>query len=131
MATQATYNFSDKAILITGGAGDIGRATAQRFAANGAGVVLVDLNEVKLADVAQELKSFDVPVVTLRCDVTSSSDVAHTFTEAAAQLKPGDRQIDYVFNNAGYQEVFATTDEYPEDDFQKVIEINVLGFFTY
>jgi 2-dehydro-3-deoxy-L-rhamnonate dehydrogenase (NAD+) len=129
MTTQATYDFAGKAILITGGAGDIGRATAYRFAANGAGVVLVDLNQAKLADAAQELANFAVPVVTLRCDVTSSSDVNQAFAEAAAQLKQGDRQINYVFNNAGYQGVFAPTDEYPEDDFQKVMEINVLGVF--
>lgn len=37
--------------------------------------------------------------------------------------------LDYVFNNAGYQGVFARTDEYPEEDFQKVIDINVVGVF--
>lgn len=129
MTAQATYDFADKAILITGGAGDIGRATAHRFAANGAAVVLVDLNQAKLAEAAQELTSFNIPVVALCCDVTSSSDVNQAFAEATAQLKQGDRQINYVFNNAGYQGVFATTDEYPEDDFQKVMKINVLGVF--
>jgi 2-dehydro-3-deoxy-L-rhamnonate dehydrogenase (NAD+) len=129
MTAQATYDFAGKAILITGAAGDIGRATAHRFAANGAGVVLVDLNEAKMADVARELAGFNVPVVTLLCDVTQYDDVSQTFNQAAAQLRSTHHQINYVFNNAGYQGVFAKTDNYPETDFQKVMNINVLGVF--
>jgi 2-dehydro-3-deoxy-L-rhamnonate dehydrogenase (NAD+) len=129
MTVQATYNFAGKAILITGGGGDIGRATAHRFASNGAGVVLMDLDEAKMADVARELESFNVPVITLVCNVTKSDEVAQTFAEAATQLKQTNLQIDYVFNNAGYQGVFAKTDDYPEADFQKVIDINIIGVF--
>lgn len=125
MIAKATYQFEGKTILITGGAGDIGKATAQRFAANGAGVVLLDLNEAKMADVAQELQAYNVPVGTFRCDVTASDDVKSAFASAFEQFG----RIDYVFNNAGYQGVFAKTDEYPSDDFQKVIDINVVGVF--
>ena len=124
MTAKATYQFAGKTILITGGAGDIGKATAHRFAANGAGIALLDLNEPKMANVAEELKSYNVPVSTFCCDVTAS-DVGKAFTDAVKQLE----RIDYVFNNAGYQGVFAKTDEYPEDDFQKVININVVGVF--
>jgi 2-dehydro-3-deoxy-L-rhamnonate dehydrogenase (NAD+) len=125
MTAKASYQFADKTILITGGAGDIGKATAHRFAADGANVVLLDLNESKMADVAGELKQYNVSVGTFHCDVTAAEDVAKAFTNAVKQLG----RIDYVFNNAGYQGVFAKTDEYPEDDFQKVIDINVVGVF--
>jgi NAD(P)-dependent dehydrogenase (short-subunit alcohol dehydrogenase family) len=56
MTGRASYDFVGKTILITGGAGDIGRATAQRFAGDGAGVVILDLNEAKMAEVAHELE---------------------------------------------------------------------------
>ncbi|BAY29935.1 dehydrogenase [Nostoc carneum NIES-2107] len=125
MTATATYQFAGKTILITGGAGDIGKATAHRFASNGAGVALLDLNEAKMADVAEELKDYKVPVASFRCDVTSADDVAKAFTNAVQQLG----RIDYIFNNAGYQGEFAKTDEYPEEDFQKVININVVGVF--
>ena len=125
MTAKATYDFAGKTILITGGAGEIGRATAHRFAADGAGVVLLDLNEAKMADVAQELEGHKVPVGTFRCNVTASDDVNKAFAGAVEQFG----RIDYVFNNAGYQGAFAKTDEYPEDDFQKVIDINVVGVF--
>jgi NAD(P)-dependent dehydrogenase (short-subunit alcohol dehydrogenase family) len=125
VTSSATYQFEGKTILITGGAGDIGKATAHRFAVNGAGVVLLDLNETKMADVVQELKQYHVPVGAFPCDVTLSDSVTKAFSDAIAQFG----QIDYIFNNAGYQGVFAKTDEYPEDDFQKVIDINVVGVF--
>jgi NAD(P)-dependent dehydrogenase (short-subunit alcohol dehydrogenase family) len=125
MTAKATYHFAGKTILITGGAGEIGRATARRFAADGAGVVLLDLNEAKMADVAGELKGYNVPIGVFRCDVTASDDVNKAFAGAIEQFG----RIDYVFNNAGYQGAFAKTDEYPEDDFQKVIDINVIGVF--
>ncbi|OUL20701.1 SDR family NAD(P)-dependent oxidoreductase [Nostoc sp. 106C] len=125
MTAKASYHFAGKTVLITGGAGDIGRATAQRFAADGAGVVLVDLNEAKMAEVTHELEIYKIPVLSFRCNVTSSKDVAQAFSAAVEQFG----RIDYVFNNAGYQGAFAKTDEYPEEDFQKVIDINVVGVF--
>ncbi|MHC5737572.1 SDR family NAD(P)-dependent oxidoreductase [Nostoc sp.] len=125
MTAKASYHFAGKTILITGGAGDIGRATAQRFAADGAGVVLLDLNEVKMAEVTHELEVYKIPVLSFRCNVTASEEVAQAFSAAVEQFG----RIDYIFNNAGYQGVFAKTDEYPEEDFQKVIDINVIGVF--
>ena len=118
MTGRASYDFAGKTILITGGAGDIGRATAQRFAADGAGVVILDLNEAKMAEVAHELEAYKIPVATFGCNVTDPDDVAQAFYGAVEQFG----RIDYIFNNTGYQGVFAKTDEYPEEDFQKVID---------
>jgi NAD(P)-dependent dehydrogenase (short-subunit alcohol dehydrogenase family) len=125
MAATATYNFAGKTILITGGAGDIGKTTAHRFARDGAGVVLLDLNEEKMAVVIQNLGGYNVPVASLRCDVTDAQAVTRAFAIAVERLG----RIDYVFNNAGYQGAFAKTDDYPEEDFRKVIEINIVGVF--
>ncbi len=126
MTAIATYTFQGKTILITGGAGEIGRATAHRFAENGAGIVLLDVNEGKLAEVAHELEKYGVPVQSFRCDVTLPDEVAKAFAGAIAA---SDR-IDYVFNNAGFQGAFAQSDRYPDDDFHKVIDINVVGVFN-
>ena len=126
MPAIATYSFSGKTILITGGAGEIGRATARRFAENGAGVVLLDIDRGKLTEAAQELTQHGTPVHWFCCDVTRSEEVAKAFTSALKQLD----RLDYVFNNAGYQGVFAQTDRYPDDDFRRVIDINVVGVFN-
>ncbi|MGG6239220.1 SDR family NAD(P)-dependent oxidoreductase [Nodosilinea sp. AN01ver1] len=125
MSATATYAFRGKTILITGGAGEIGRATAHRFAADGATVVLLDINDTKLTEVAQALKDGGNSVHTFCCDVTSADEVKQVFAAAVEQTG----QIHYVFNNAGYQGAFAKTDEYPAADFQKVIDINVVGVF--
>lgn len=125
MSAIATYAFHGKTILITGGAGEIGKATAHRFATDGAGIVLLDINEAKMAEVAQELQEYGVPVHTYGCDVTHPEHVTQAFSNAVQQVE----RIDYVFNNAGYQGAFAKTDDYPEADFQKVIDINVIGVF--
>lgn len=125
MTAKATYQFAGKTILITGGAGEIGKATARRFAADGAGIFLLDLNEAKMAEVAQELEKYKVPIGIFGCNVTDADNVAKAFAAGVEQFG----RIDYVFNNAGYQGVFAKTDEYPAEDFQKVIDINVVGVF--
>lgn len=125
MVARASYQFEGKTILITGGAGDIGKATAHRFITNGANVALLDLNEAKMADVVRELAEYNIPIATFGCDVTNPDDVAKAFAGAVKEFG----RIDYVFNNAGYQGLFAKTDEYPADDFQKVIDINVVGVF--
>jgi 2-dehydro-3-deoxy-L-rhamnonate dehydrogenase (NAD+) len=125
MTAIATYNFSGKSILITGGAGDIGRATAHRFAANGANIALLDLNAAKMAEVIMELEDYNTNVIALHCDVTQPDQVQQAFSVAVEQLE----SLDYVFNNAGYQGVFTQTDQYPEDDFQKVMDINVVGAY--
>ncbi|WP_172657355.1 SDR family NAD(P)-dependent oxidoreductase [Myxosarcina sp. GI1] len=126
MMVIATYNFRGKTILITGGAGDIGKATARRFAENGAEIVLTDINEAKMAEVAEELKAYGTPIHTFCCDVTQAKEVKQVFTEAVKQVK----RVDYVFNNAGYQGAFAKIFEYPDNDFRKVIDINVVGVFN-
>jgi rhamnulose-1-phosphate aldolase/alcohol dehydrogenase len=82
--------------LVTGGGSGIGRATAQRLAAEGACVVVADRDAASAAAVAADLGSADV-AVPLAADVTSEEDVAAAF--AAAALAFGG--VDLVVNNAG------------------------------
>ena len=82
--------------LVTGGGSGIGRATAQRLAAEGACVVVADRNGEAAASVAAELGSADV-AVPVGADVTSEDDVAAAI--AAAALAFGG--VDLVVNNAG------------------------------
>jgi rhamnulose-1-phosphate aldolase/alcohol dehydrogenase len=82
--------------LVTGGGSGIGRATAQRLAAEGACVVVADRNAESAAEVAAGLGSDDV-AVPVGADVTSEDDVAAAI--AAAALAFGG--VDLVVNNAG------------------------------
>ncbi|MCK6210878.1 bifunctional aldolase/short-chain dehydrogenase [Georgenia sp. EYE_87] len=82
--------------LVTGAASGIGRATAERLAAEGACVVVADLDQAKAQEVVDALGGPDVAVA-VRADVTSEEDVAAAVD--AACLSFGG--VDLVVNNAG------------------------------
>ncbi len=125
MAT-ATYDFTGRTALITGGGGDIGLATAQRLARDGASLVLLDLDEARLEHARSVLTPLGARVLTLGCDVTDRASVSAALSRAEQELG----RVDYLFNNAGYQGEFAPTQDYPEADFRKVLEVNVLGVYN-
>ena len=82
-----------KVAVITGGASGIGRATALKFAAEGAaGVVVADMNEAGLQPVAQAVNGLAV-----RCDVSREADIQALV--AAAEKRYG--RVDIYFSNAG------------------------------
>jgi NAD(P)-dependent dehydrogenase (short-subunit alcohol dehydrogenase family) len=63
-----------KVALVTGGASGIGKASAERLTAEGARVVLADLNKPELAKVAEAMRAAGCEAVALRLDVTSEAD---------------------------------------------------------
>jgi NAD(P)-dependent dehydrogenase (short-subunit alcohol dehydrogenase family) len=112
-----------KAALITGGAGSIGLATARAFLAEGARVMLVDLDEADLARAAEGLEAD--AVAWTAADVTSSEQVEAAVAEALRQFE----RLDIAFANAGVFGVVASVTEYPVDVFEQVMAVNVLGSF--
>ncbi|MDQ4504115.1 3-oxoacyl-ACP reductase [Sinomonas sp. ASV322] len=78
--------------VITGGCSGIGLATVRKFAAEGAKVVIADLDEVRGKEIADEVDGSFV-----RADVTDADDVAAMFAHA----KETYGRIDIAFNNAG------------------------------
>ena len=87
----------DKRVLITGGASGIGYAMAQRFGAQGARLVLTDINEPQLAQAATRLRDAGREVAEYRLDVTDPEDVARARDRINADGGP----IDVLVNNAG------------------------------
>lgn len=115
--------FSGRTILITGGAGDIGLATAIRFAREGADVALLDVKDAGESE--ERVKAEGGTVRSYRCDVTDYPAVERTAAQVAADFG----SIDMLFNNAGYQGLFRQIHDYPVEDFSKVIHINLIGVF--
>jgi NAD(P)-dependent dehydrogenase (short-subunit alcohol dehydrogenase family) len=113
----------NKVAIITGGAGSIGKITAKLFLEAGAKVLLVDLLEETLQQAVTELKSENVNYCV--ADVTKAKEVQHYVAEAVKLYG----KIDVFFNNAGIEGVVKPITEYPEEEFDKVISVNVKGIW--
>ncbi len=113
---------TDKRVLITGGASGIGYAMAQRFAAQGARLVLTDINESLLAQAATRLRDAGCDVAEYRLDVTDPQDVARARDRINADGGP----IDVLVNNAGI--VFGGYFlDVPLERHLTTLEVNLLG----
>ena len=113
--------FDGKVVVITGGAGGIGRAAAVRFASEGARVVLVDLSAPGLAESRTAVEAAGGTTLTVEADVTRLSEVER-YVAAATNTFGG---IDYFFNNAGILGAVSPLTDYPEEMFDRVIAVNV------
>jgi NAD(P)-dependent dehydrogenase (short-subunit alcohol dehydrogenase family) len=112
----------NKSIIITGGAGGIGKATARMFLdEGGTDVLLVDINPKALEEAKKELNHSGVQ--TYVADISKSNDVK-AYTDKAVELFG---KLDVVFLNAGYEGIVKPLTDYPEDIFDKVLDINVKG----
>ncbi|MFP6816418.1 MAG: SDR family oxidoreductase [Pseudomonadales bacterium] len=113
----------DKVAVITGGAGGIGVAAAKLFAAEGADVLLADLNESALRDAVESIGSNRVSY--LVTDVTRSGD--NDAMIACAEERYGG--LDIMLANAGIEGELAPIVDYDEASFDKVLSVNVKGVF--
>jgi NAD(P)-dependent dehydrogenase (short-subunit alcohol dehydrogenase family) len=118
---------ADKRALITGAAGGIGSAAARVLAAGGARVALVDLDPAPLAPLRDELAAASGRPASafpmLGGDVADAGDV-HRYTEAAADTMGG---LDVLFNNAGIGGPVAPVQDYDDDEYDRVMRVNVRG----
>ena len=116
---MAEGRLAGKVAVVTGGASGIGLATVRRFAAEGARVMIGDIEEVRAAEVANELGE---AVASRRCDVRTESDVEALMEEARTRF--GGLHI--AFANAGIGS-FAPLVEVDLPAWTRVLEVNLVG----
>jgi meso-butanediol dehydrogenase/(S,S)-butanediol dehydrogenase/diacetyl reductase len=114
--------FSGKTIVITGGASGIGLAAVRRFHAEGAAVVVADINATQAETVAREMGKDRC--ISRHVDVADWEQVKASMDFAVATFGG----IDILFNNAGIGALAATPDLSIED-WQRVINIDLTGVF--
>ncbi len=114
----------NKTAVITGGAGSIGKETAALFLEEGAKVLLVDLDEEALKQTAAELGNENISWCA--ADVSNTDDVKRYANEAKKTFG----SVDIFFNNAGIEGVVKPVTDYPEDEFDKVMAVNVKGVWS-
>jgi NAD(P)-dependent dehydrogenase (short-subunit alcohol dehydrogenase family) len=110
-----------KIAFMSGAAGSIGAATARLFVAEGARVVVSDIDAVGLHALVEELGA-DHAVSSL-ADVTSSAQVRRAVGVAVERFGG----LDVAFANAGIFGAVADVADYPEDVFERVLAVNVRG----
>ncbi|WP_410499197.1 3-oxoacyl-ACP reductase FabG [Chitinibacter sp. S2-10] len=115
----------DKVAIITGSASGIGEATAVRFAADGAKVVVCDVNQQGIDRVVAELTAAGATAVGFVVDVTKQDSIAAMVDVVKAKFG----RIDILVNNAGITQD-AQLFKMNEDQFDRVIDINLKGVYN-
>jgi 2-dehydro-3-deoxy-L-rhamnonate dehydrogenase (NAD+) len=121
------YGLTGGRAVVTGAATGIGLAIAVRLVAEGCHVALLDVDDDAAATAAADLttSSGDARAIAVHCDVRSTADVR----AAVAHVDEALGGIDILVNNAGIMGPILPLAEYPEDDFQRVIDINLMGTY--
>lgn len=121
---MTTRLLSGKVALITGAASGIGRAAAGVFVGHGAQVVLADVNAAG-EDVAKEVRAAGGEAIFVRADVSRAQDVEALV--AATVERYG--RLDCAFNNAGIDGVLGCTADCTEENWDRVVAVNLKGVF--
>jgi len=110
--------------VITGAGSGIGRATARLFAAEGAHVIVSDIDADGGEGTVREIVENEGTADFIKTDVTAEADMARLFDDAEARHG----RVSIVFNNAGRM-LRGTTDDLSLEAFRSLLELNVLGVF--
>ncbi|PYZ91681.1 3-oxoacyl-ACP reductase [Salipaludibacillus keqinensis] len=114
-----------KTAIVTGGGRGIGKATALKFAQEGANVVVADLNDAEINQVATEIETAGGKALAQAVNVTDREAVSNLISSA----KEAFGRVDIVVNNAGIT-ADAQLLKMEEEQWDRVIDVNLKGVFN-
>ena len=117
-------DLNGKVAIITGAKQGMGKTHALKLAAAGAKVVLADISKEECQLVADEIIKQRGEALALKCDVSNKTEVDNLVSETLKKFG----KIDILVNNAGICPAQPFL-EIPEQNFQKVIDVNLKGYF--
>jgi 2-hydroxycyclohexanecarboxyl-CoA dehydrogenase len=120
--TVSITRLKDKVAIVTGSAQGIGRAIAERLAAEGASVAIADIQEDAALKTAEEIVAAGGKAIAIRLDVTSLDNAASAVAMAERELGP----VDILVNNAGWDKLEPFVESTPET-WDRIIAINFRG----
>ena len=115
--------FRDKVALVTGGASGIGRATSLAFARQGARVAIADREPTGAAETACMIEDIGGSATVFELDVTKADNVASVIDRIVQTYG----RLDCAFNNAGVGGEVAKTADYREEEWDRIIDVNLKG----
>lgn len=119
------FKLTDKIALVTGGGSGIGKSICRLFARQGAIVYIIDLDEKGGNDTRQEILQSGGKAFYAKCDISVQQEVK----AVVANIITDHPHIDILVNNAGVAHI-GNADNTPEDDFDRLMRINVKGAYN-
>jgi len=117
--------FAGRVAMVTGGAKGIGAAIARAFAREGARVAVLDMDAPALDALTLDPQGDGRQVLRLRSDVTRAADVQAAMDAILARWSP----VDILVNNCGGFATIKPTEEIPEDEWDRILRINLTSAF--
>ena len=118
--------FKDKVCIVTGGGSGIGRATCERFAAEGGRVVVVDLKEEHGQETVKAIKDAGGQAIFAKADVPNSAEVQAAIKAAVDRWG----EINVIVNDAAMM-TFKPIVELGEEDWDRVLAVNLRSVFLF
>lgn len=118
-----TRMLEGKVALVTGGSSGIGRSSALAFISEGAKVVIADIDIEGGKETMNLIQEAGGESMFVEVDVSHKSEVEKMVRKAVETYG----RLDYAFNNAGVGPVYRTTADYIEEDWDRIISINLKG----
>ena len=119
--------FQDRIVLVTGGGSGIGLATVNRCAAEGASVVIADIDRQRGEAAIAPAQDHGAPrAIAVVCDVSDETQVASCVNEAISAFG----KIDVIVNNAGLM-VFKPIEQHTREDWTRLLAVDLLGAFYF
>lgn len=126
MATNGTKSHLGKVAFVTGAASGIGRAAALAFAREGASVVVADVSEQGNQETARMIEELGGRALAVKCDVARVEDVRRALDKTIEAFG----RLDIAFNNAGVEPEAVTTADVTEEEWDRIININLRGVWS-
>ena len=115
-----------KTAIITGGFGDIGKATAEKYAKNGYNIALTYFNTIDKSFI-DKLNDYGVEVLALYCDQRSESDIINFINSVFAEFE----YVDVAVLNAGKAEAESLLSEKETSEIDDIISTNLRGTILF